>query len=256
MRNDLIEAALIKLLKAVKKLVTKKDELPLCSAVIVAAGSSMRMGEDKTLMELGGVPVLVRTLRAFNDCDSINEIVVVTKAEKLEYIAHLCKLYYITKVTKVVCGGATRMESSLAGVCACRPMAELVAVHDAARPFVTEELISRTVEAAAKYNAAAPAIASTDTLKAVDRKGFVLGTVDRNSTVRIQTPQIFNADLIKGALTRAVEKQLPLTDDCAAMEMMGVKTMIVEGDENNIKLTTPKDLQLAASIIKSRGEKL
>lgn len=227
---------------------------PTCSAVIVAAGVSRRMGEDKTLMVLGGKPVIIRTLLAFEQCECVDEIVVVTRSEKIIEIADMCKEYSLTKVSKVIEGGATRTESSLAGVSAVKPEAKLIAIHDGARPFVTPELITATVNAADKYMAAAPAIKSADTLKAVDEKGFILGTVDRESTVRIQTPQIFSADLIKGGLTKAVTDGIAITDDCLAMEMMGVKVFTVEGDENNIKLTAPKDIMLAEAIIKDRGE--
>ena len=102
--------------------------------------------------------------------------------------------------------------------------------------------------------AAAPAIPSTDTLKAVDENGFVTGTVDRASTLRVQTPQVFSADVIKGALSKAVKDGLTLTDDCSAVEIMGIRTKLVEGDAENIKLTTPDDVMIAAAILKRRGE--
>ena len=132
------------------------------------------------------------------------------------------------------------------------PKLELIAIHDGARPLVTVELIERTIRAAQAYHAAVPVIPSTDTLKIVDAKGFVAGTVDRASTFRVQTPQVFKAEFIKGALTKAMEKELPLTDDCSAVEMMGVKTVTVPGDEDNIKLTTPRDMILAEAILKAR----
>ncbi|MDO4990327.1 MAG: 2-C-methyl-D-erythritol 4-phosphate cytidylyltransferase, partial [Eubacteriales bacterium] len=118
----------------------------------------------------------------------------------------------------------------------------------------SQELIERTILAAQKYRAAAPAIPSTDTLKAVDAKGFCVGTVDRESIRRVQTPQVFEADLIKGALTKAVKDGLTLTDDCSAMDRMGVKTFLVEGDPTNIKITTPDDLVTAEAIVNARGD--
>lgn len=229
---------------------------PHCSAVIVAAGSSERMGSDKLMMNLGEIPVLARTLKAFQDSPLVDEIVVVTRIEKLQEIADLCKSHGIEKISKVIAGGKTRTESALAGVSEVGKSAKLIAIHDGARPLVTQDLILRTVYAAAENMAAAPALRSTDTLKAVDAEGRILGTVDRESTVRIQTPQVFRADMIKGALTRAVEKNLTLTDDCAAAEMMGIRTMTVQGDEENIKITTPKDMLIAAAILKERGEYL
>lgn len=234
----------------------KKEETPHCSAVIVAAGSSQRMGSDKLLHNLGIMPVLARTLLVFQDCELVDEIVVVTRMEKLEEVAELCKKYRIEKASKVICGGATRMESALAGVSEVKEKAKLIAIHDGARPLVSVELIENTVRAAAKYKAAVPAIKSVDTLKLAEDGETVTGSLDRELVLRVQTPQVFDADLIKGALTFAAEKKLPLTDDCSAVELMGVKARIVPGEEDNIKLTTPRDMLFAAAILKDRGEYL
>ncbi len=231
-----------------------KKEKPSCSAVIVAAGSSQRMGSDKIMMKLGAMPVLARTVLAFENNENVDEIIIVTKTEKLEEIADMCFKNGLHKVKQVVSGGATRMESALAGVSACRHGAELIAIHDGARPLVSQELITRTIEAARAYRAAVPAVASTDTLKVVDERGFITGTLDRSVTRRVQTPQVFEADLIKGALTKAVEKNLALTDDCSAMDMMGVKTITVEGELTNIKITTPEDMVTAKAIVEDRGD--
>ena len=238
--------------KKITDLFREKEKDPRCSAVIVAAGSSERMGSDKLTAELGGMPVLARTLRAFEACPLVAEIVVVTRADRIEEIAELCRQFEISKVSKVLAGGATRVESALVGVSEVEPKLDLIAIHDGARPLVTVELIERTIRAAQAYHAAVPVIPSTDTLKIVDAKGFVAGTVDRASTFRVQTPQVFKAEFIKGALTKAMEKELPLTDDCSAVEMMGVKTVTVPGDEDNIKLTTPRDMILAEAILKAR----
>ena len=243
----------MKLLNLFKKSETKE---PHCSAVIVAAGSSQRMGSDKLMMKLGEIPVLARTLMAFQSSPLVDEIVVVTRLDKLQEIADLCKEYGIDKVSRVIAGGKTRTESALAGVSEVSSSAKLIAIHDGARPLVTADVILRTVYAAAEHMAAAPAVPSVDTLKAVDAEGCIIGTVDRENTLRIQTPQIFRAELIKGALTKAVEKGMTLTDDCAAAEMMGVRTKTVLGDEDNIKITTPRDMLFAAEILKERGEYL
>jgi len=232
----------------------RKKEKPSCSAVIVAAGSSQRMGSDKIMMKLGAMPVLARTVLAFENNEYVDEIIIVTKTEKLEEIADLCFKNGLHKVKQVVSGGATRMESALAGVSACRHEAELIAIHDGARPLLSQELITRIILAARDYRAAVPAVVSTDTLKTVDEKGFITGTVDRSVTRRVQTPQVFEADLIKGALTKAVEKGLTLTDDCSAMDMMGVKTFVVEGELTNIKITTPEDMVTAKAIVEDRGD--
>lgn len=237
-----------------KELFKKTEQRNTCSAVIVAAGSAQRMGADKVMLELGCMPVLARTLLAFQNCDAIDEIIVVTRMDKVEEVASLCKKYGVTKAGKVIRGGKTRMESALAGVSEVRSNARLIAIHDGARPFVTDEVIHRTVDAAAAYMSAVPVIRSTDTLKAIDEDGLITGSVDREHTVRVQTPQVFNADLIKGALTKAVSDGLTLTDDCSAIEIMGIKTHTVDGDEDNIKLTTPRDIQLGELILKTRGD--
>ena len=232
----------------------KKDKTPHCSAVIVAAGSSQRMGTDKLMAKLGCMPVLARTLLAFQNCEVVDEIILVTRMELVMELADLCKKYGIDKASKVIRGGNTRTESALAGVSEVKPGAKLIAIHDGARPFVTDELIRATVMAADRHMAAVPAIYSTDSLKAVDENGFVTGPIDRDRTARVQTPQVFHADLIKGALSKAANDGLTLTDDCAAIEIMGVYAVTVPGDEDNIKLTRPRDLQLAEVILRDRGD--
>ena len=235
-------------------LIKKNSAAPKCSAVIVAAGSSVRMGFDKLKAPLGSASVLLRTLRAFERSESVNEIVVVTRMDSVSEIAELCAESGITKVTKVVAGGKTRMESSLIGVSSVKSSAKLIAIHDAARPLVSEALIKRTVSAAAQYMAAVPVLPSTDTLKIVGQDDRVVGTVDRETTYRVQTPQVFDAVLIKGALTKASDKGMMLSDDSAAMDMTGFKSYAVAGEEDNIKITTPRDLMIAEAILKSRGE--
>ena len=213
------------------------------------------MGNDKILARLGELPVLARTLRPFQECDCVQEIVVVTTAEKLFEVSELCREYSIGKISKVVAGGKTRAESALVGVSEVSAKAELIAIHDGARPLVTEELIRRTVQTAVKKHAVVPAIRSTDTLKTAGEDGAILASVDRETTWRIQTPQVFKSDLIKGALTKAMNQGVPLTDDSSAMDLLGVTTYIVEGDEENIKLTKPLDLLLASAILRDRRER-
>lgn len=230
-----------------------EGERPFCTAVIVAAGSSQRMGNDKIFAALGGLPVLVRSVRAFEAAELVDEIIVVTRQEKLEHVAMLVKKYELKKVSKVILGGKTRVESCLAGVSEADHRAELIAIHDGARPLVTQRVIRECVRAADELYSAVPVVRSTDTLKILDEKGIVTGTPDRETIFRVQTPQVFRADLIKGALTEAMKRGLPITDDCSAMELMGVKTHTVEGDEDNIKLTTPRDMVVAEAILKNRG---
>ena len=225
------------------------------AAVVVAAGRGTRMGAgmNKVLLPVCGVPVIVRSVRALWESGLFDGgIVVVTGEEDRERIGRLLEE---AGLRAVLCtGGADRQESVRRGLAALPRETELVAIHDGARPLVSQELITRTIEAARAYRAAVPAVASTDTLKAVDERGFITGTLDRTMTRRVQTPQVFEADLIKGALTKAVELKLTLTDDCSAMDMMGVKTITVEGELTNIKITTPEDMVTAKAIVEDRGD--
>jgi len=236
------------------KLFKKKDNTPHCAVVIVAAGSSLRMGGDKLMMELCHVPVLARTLLAFQQSPLVDEIIVVTRMEKIMDVADICKKYGVTKAKKVIRGGTSRMESALAGVSELSCGTKLIAIHDGARPLVTQDVINRVVYDASVHMSSIPVIPSTDTLKAVDDDGNVTGTVDRSRTVRVQTPQVFDADLIKGALTKAAKDAMQITDDCSAMDIMGIKTHTVMGDVDNIKITTPNDMVAAEAIIKNRGD--
>lgn len=188
---------------------------PFCTMVVLAAGSSKRMGRDKLMMEVGGVPVLVRSLQAMQDCAAVDELIVVTRTSRLEEIAALRDRYGLTKMTKVVVGGMTRAESSLAGVLAASSKATLIGIHDAARPLVTDAIITETIQAAKKSRAAAPGIPVRDTVK-ITAGGVITDTPERATLTAIQTPQVFQAELIKAALTNAMRKHLAITDDCSA----------------------------------------
>lgn len=230
----------------------KKPVRPLCGAVIAAAGSSTRMGEDKLFLPLGDEPVLVHSLRAFQAAPEIAEMVVVTRQELIVPVAQLCKDYSLDKVSKVVAGGQTRTESVRLGILELTSDPELIAVHDGARPFVTGEIIAGAVAAARKYGAAAPAVPLTDTIKELDDSGLAARTVDREKLRAVQTPQIFQEGLIRAALQKALEDGAVLTDDCAAVERLGMKVMLTTGSEENIKLTTPADLVHARTILEER----
>lgn len=224
-----------------------------CAAVVVAAGNSTRMGEDKLLLELGGVPVLARTLCALDHCAAIDEIVLVARTETAEAFAALRSRYAIHKLSRIVLGGATRTESALAGVSECAKDTGVICVHDGARCLVTPEIVEDAVHTAALHFAAAPAIPVKDTVKRAEN-GVVTETPAREELFAVQTPQAFRADLIKAALTRAVAQGLSFTDDCAAVEALGVPVHLSRGSEENIKLTTPADLAVAATILRRRGE--
>ena len=242
------------LIAAYKRL--KKEEKPLtCAAVVLGAGSAQRMGFDKMTVMLDGQPVLVRAVNAFQQSSLIEEIVVVTKSDRIEEIADLCRQYNLTKVSAVVCGGKTRTESALAGVMALKKDCRLTAIHDGARPLVSQELIEACIRKASIQYAAIPVVKSTDTLRGIDEKGALTGIYDRDGIVRVQTPQVFLTELVKGALSDAVQKELTFTDDATAVERLGVRIQAVDGEEDNLKLTTPQDLMIAQGILERRKEK-
>ena len=223
--------------------------LPLkyCGAVIVAAGTASRMGGiDKVMAELNGEPMILRTVRTFQTCEAISEIVIVTREDLILPIMHLCA--GLEKVKAVVAGGSSRQESVERGLNALSAKVKLVAVQDGARPLITHEVIDRTVRAAHSYGAAAPAIPVKDTIKVVTG-GVVKETPDRKTLQAVQTPQVFDIDLLKGALLKAYQDGAEVTDDCSAVERLGMKIKIVEGDEKNLKVTTPMDLKIAQMLL-------
>ena len=223
--------------------------LPLkyCGAVIVAAGNASRMGGiDKVMAELKGEPMIVRTARAFQQSDVIKEIVIVTRPDLIHQIKALCADF--DKVKAVVAGGADRAESVGKGLKALSSKVKLAAVHDGARPLITQEVIDRAVRTAHTYAAAAPGVPVKDTIKIV-QGGVVTQTPDRSTLQAIQTPQVFDLDLLKSALKKAKKDKAPITDDCSAVELMGMAVRIVAGDERNIKVTTPMDLQIAELLL-------
>lgn len=226
-----------------------RKALPLkrCGAVIVAAGSASRMGGiDKVMAPLGGTPMVARTVAAFQNCDAIAEIVIVTRPDLIRPISALCA--GMDKVRAVVAGGSSRQESVGLGLNALSKNVELAAIHDGARPLITEAVIDRTVRAANSYGAAAPAVPVKDTIKVVVG-GLVEKTPERATLQGVQTPQVFDFDLLRGALKKAREENAAVTDDCSAVERLGMKVKIVEGDERNLKVTTPMDLKIAEMLL-------
>lgn len=226
-----------------------RKALPLqkCGAVIVAAGSASRMGGiDKVMAQLKGEPMIVRTVSAFQQCDAVREIVIVTREDLIRPISSLCA--QMDKVKAVVAGGQSRQESVWLGLNALSKDVKLAAIHDGARPLISNAVIDRTVRAAHTYGAAAPAVPVKDTIKVV-KSGLVMATPDRANLRAVQTPQVFDFDLLRGALKKAEEENANLTDDCSAVERMGMSVKIVEGDERNLKVTTPLDLKIAEMLL-------
>ena len=237
-------------LRSVSNGMRKVLPLKYCGAVIVAAGNASRMGGiDKVMAELNGEPMILRTARTFQTCDAIKEIVIVTREDLIMPIMKLCADF--DKVKAVVVGGANRAESVSMGLAALSDKVKLAAVQDGARPLITHEVIDRTVRAAHSYGAAAPAIPVKDTIKVVNG-GVVTSTPDRKTLQAVQTPQVFDMDVLKGALKKAFNDKAEITDDCSAVERLGMSVKIVEGDERNIKVTTPLDLAIAKLLLEDK----
>ena len=231
----------------VTRQVRKALPLRYCGAVIVAAGTASRMGGiDKVMAELDSEPMIVRTVRQFQECDAVKEIVIVTRQDLIVQIMGLCAGF--DRVKAVIAGGDNRQESVWAGLNALSEKVRLAAIHDGARPLISYEVIDRTVRAANTYGAAAPGIPVKDTVKAV-QGGIVTATPDRSKLRAVQTPQVFDFDMIRGALKKALADGADITDDCSAVERLGMSVKIVEGDERNLKVTTPIDLKIAQMLL-------
>ena len=177
-----------------------------------------------------------------------------TRECDLVEIADLCHTYGISKCKKVIRGGESRAHSVMLAALEASEGTELLAVQDGARPLVTPALIDAVIHAAERCGAAAPAVAVKDTIKEADSSGIVVRTLERSALRAVQTPQVFSADLLKGALQSALEQQIPITDDCSAVERLGKEVLLIEGEESNLKITTPGDLILAEAILQAREE--
>ena len=232
-----------KITKPARKLLPLKN----CGAVIVAAGNASRMGGiDKVMAELKGEPMIVRTVRTYQNSDVISEIVIVTRPDLILPITDLTR--NMPKVKAVVAGGKSRQESVNLGLNALSDKVKLAAIQDGARPLITWQVIDRVVRAAHTHGAAIPCIPVKDTIK-VENGGVVQETPDRATLFAAQTPQVFDFDLLRGALKKAELDGYAVTDDASAVEYMGMKVKIVEGDERNIKVTTPMDLKIAEMLL-------
>lgn len=232
----------------------KKPCRPYTAAVIPSAGSASRMGGvNKLLLEIDGIPVLARTLLAFEQSPFIDEIIVVCREQDIMDYGRLAQAYDCAKVRDVIRGGSSRTESVLAGVQACSETVHLVAIHDGARPLVSQTVIAEAVEAAARLGAAAPVVPVKDSIKRVEG-GRIIADVPRDKIAAVQTPQVFQRAEILDALTRALADGASLTDDCAAAERIGVTVQATRGSYCNIKITTPEDIPAAEALLAQEDE--
>lgn len=226
------------------------------SAVIVAAGGSVRMGiaDSKQFIPLLSRPAIEYTLKAFQKCYLIKEIVIVCREQDNDRINKIIELNGFNKVSKLVKGGDSRADSVRNGIGACSENAKYYAIHDGARPLITVEEIERVVEAAFDTGAATLGTSVKDTIKVVDGFNNIESTPIRSQLRAVQTPQVFERDLYRFALENAGDNIINFTDDCSLIENMGGEVLVVKGNEENIKLTTPIDIVIAESILKSRQQ--
>jgi 2-C-methyl-D-erythritol 4-phosphate cytidylyltransferase len=221
-----------------------------CAAILVAAGSSRRMGFDKLASTLGGMPVLRRTLEAFLAADSISSVVVVCPEERWSLLEGMDFTKPVTRTD----GGADRQDSVARGLAAVAPETNFVAVHDGARPLVSEEDINRCVAAAVVHGAAALARRATETMKRSDAEGFSSEAVSRENLWCMETPQVFEISLLREAYDTVAARGLSVTDEVSAVQAIGARVKFIESRHPNVKITTSADLALAEALITKKIE--
>lgn len=227
-----------------------KDGIP---AIIVAAGSFTRMGGiNKQLAEISGIPVIIRTLMAFENSSLVSSIILVVRPDDVFSMQLLTEKYGITKLTDIVCGGNCRQESVVKGLSRVSVTAEKVLIHDGARPLVDGDTIERVVKGLDSFSAVTCAVPIVDTVKRVGSEGQVLETLNRDGLVSVQTPQGVRIADYKSALKKAEDLSV-FTDDTSIMENAGFKVLTVMGSRDNIKITTKRDISFAESLLEDRA---
>jgi 2-C-methyl-D-erythritol 4-phosphate cytidylyltransferase len=224
----------------------------MTAAIIVAAGRGERMGAnlDKAFLSLGPRPVVAYALMAFESCTDVQDIVLVVRREQMAAAKGMAQMFGISKLRRIVAGGARRQDSVGNGLAALAPETRCVAIHDAARPLVTPELISATVRSALKHGSGVAAKRLVDTIKYVEKGTVVTRTMDRTKLWSVQTPQTFKIELLRQAYAALAEKGETVTDDAAAVELLGEQVRLVEWELPNLKITVAEDLTVAAAILR------
>jgi 2-C-methyl-D-erythritol 4-phosphate cytidylyltransferase len=223
-------------------------------AIIAAAGKGQRMGGEvkKQFISLNGIPLLVYTLRAFEEFDGIEHVYLVIDEGDFDYCqGEIIRKYGMTKVVQLVAGGEHRQDSVWNGLKAMEGRCDVAIVHDGARPFVSQAIIKRLMAAMKDAQAVVTGVPARDTIKRVDERGDVLDTLRRDTLFHIQTPQGFRYDVIKKAYERAFREGIRGTDDAYLVERMGIQVKVIEGSPFNIKITTPEDIALAHCILEA-----
>jgi len=227
----------------------------MVSAIIVAAGRSERMGSgtDKAFLSLGPKPVVVWSLLAFENSTDIDKIILVVRREQLVAAKAVVQMFGLSKVSEIVAGAGRRQESVAKGLAAVAPETRIVVIHDGARPCVTAELIAETVKSAQKTGCGIAANRIVDTVKYVERGTVVSHTVDRTKLWAVQTPQAFKLDLLLRAYQKVESEGVTVTDEAAAVELLGETVRLVEWQKPNVKITTVEDLAVAAALLRING---
>ena len=226
----------------------------MLSAIIVAGGSSQRMGFDKLFAVIAGEPVIAHAIRAFERATSVSEIVVVAREERHDEIGKITSGAEFKKIRAIVPGGERRQDSVRAGLDRIDRDAKYVAMHDAARPLITPEQIERAFAQCRVHGAAALAQPVNDTLKRAGSDLLVVGAVDRHHLYAMQTPQIFERKLIEDAYRAVYAEKILVTDEVSAVERLGYKIALVLNDDFNFKITYPRDLPVTDFILRDRAK--
>lgn len=231
------------------------------SAIVLAAGQGKRMGSriQKQFLDLGGYPVLYYSLKTFEE-SQVSQVILVTGEQEIEFCRReIVERYGFSKIKAVVVGGAERYHSVYQGLKQVSASSDIVLIHDGARPFVDTDMIDRTIRAAEEFQACAAGMPSKDTVKIADENGFAASTPERSRVWMVQTPQAFSRALIWNAYQAMMEDeslQQGVTDDAMVVERLtGVSVRLVEGSYENMKVTTPEDMEVAAAILKRRGDR-
>lgn len=225
----------------------------MLTAIIVAGGSSQRMGFDKLLAPIEGKPVVAHSIAAFEQSNSVAEIILVARAERLSEYEKISESYGFRKISAIIPGGVRRQDSVSRGLEKLQQRTEFIAVHDAARPLVSADLIERLFQFARDHGGAASAAPIVDTLKRVDREHLVVGSIDRTDLFAVQTPQIFQRALLEKAYREVFDAGLEVTDEISAVERIGGKIILLPNESPNFKITYPADLQLAEFLLRQRA---
>lgn len=220
-------------------------------SIVLAGGKGKRMGADvsKQFIEINGKPIIYYTLKAFEECTEIDEIILVLPKDEIDYFQTRIESRFDFKISKIVEGGKERQDSVYNALNVLEDC-DVVLIHDGARAFVSKKIIENGIKYAKEFGAAAPGVMPKDTIKVKNLEGFSINTLDRSSLVAVQTPQCFKYDLIKKGHDKVKDEKIPVTDDTMIAELLGEKVYLFEGDYKNIKVTTPEDLILAENLVK------